>query len=124
MKDLTIYELFVILEVHSIFKHLNDSQNNVIRAVWRTGQFELFDYRAGILEISLYPKLTKGYNGVLSISTIDDGVWTAECNQELTLEKCWEIANALQQEYAGVLPKELELNCFLQKYGMYGTFTG
>ena len=124
MKDMNIYELFDVLEEHSKFKHLNDSQNNVISAIWRTGDFELYDYRAGILQISFYPKLTERHYGLMSISTIDDGGWAAECNQELTIEKCWEIANNLQTSFGGILPMEAQLNDFLQKYGMYGTFTG
>ena len=111
---MNIYELFDLLEDHARFKHLNDSPN-VIRAIWRTGKFELYDYRAGILQISFYPKMTEKYNGLISISTIDDGGWVAVCNQELTIEKCWEIAKALQTEYNGILPTEKELNGFLQK---------
>lgn len=119
---MNLYELFDLLEDHAKFIRLNDSQNNVIRAIWRTGKFELYDYRAGILQISFYPKMTEKYNGLMSISTIDDGGWVAICNQELTVKKCWEIAKALQTEYNGILPTEKELNDFLQKYGMYGTF--
>lgn len=87
-----------------------------------TGKFDqLFDYDTGLLFVSI--QSNEGLNICpMSISTIDDGVWTVEGN--LKKEKVKILANEFIEEFGQILPTEEELNKFLQKYGLYGTYTG
>lgn len=121
---MTIYEIYDLLKDHAKFTFENDY---CLSAIWKTGDFNLYDYQAGILKISFYIKHPDSpYPGVLTISTVDDGCWQAESNNKefFTREKCKEVAQALFEEYYGILPTEEQLNQTLQKHGLYGTFTG
>ena len=119
-----IYEINNLLKEHEKFHFTNDYN---LSAVWKTGKFEMYDYDAGILQISFKVKHPESpYEGFISIITIDDGVWHAEHLDPsfFTKEKCIEISENLHKTYNGVLPTEEELNKFLLQYGIYGTFTG
>lgn len=122
-KSMTIYELHDVLKEHQCFKKQNDF---CYSAIFRTGKFNLYDYNAGILKVSIYLKHPQSsYNGLLSISTIDDGVWQADLNKEdiLDEQKAQSIIDIFES-YEGVLPTEEEINFDLTKIGMFGIYTG
>lgn len=108
-------------------KFKQDVNDYCISAIWLTGQFSLFDYGAGLLNVSFYAKRENlYYQGVISISTIDDGVWQAyhEDVNFFTKEKCREIADDMYETFKGILPTEEKLNEFLSKYKVFGVHTG
>lgn len=97
-----------------------------------TGAFDqLFDYDAGLLFVSMRRIPASPYSFMISISTVDDGVWQAEdLKQDYTEEEAdqrtEEIVNAFLKFMDGStkLPSEKDLNQFLQKFGIWGRYTG
>ena len=112
-------------------KFVFDETNNEFIAVWKTGKFghlfendyfSLFDYHAGIVEVSLSlympnnPYLHRG--GIVAIETVDDGGWSAIPVERsfLTKEKCEEIMNKMTDKFFGVLPSVKEFEDFLNTF--------
>ncbi len=102
------------------------------QGTFSTGAFDqLFDYDAGILFVAMRRVPAKPYSFMMSISTVDDGVWQAEdSKQDYTEEEAdqrtEEITKAFLEFQGGStkLPSEKDLNQFLQRFGIWGTYTG
>lgn len=94
--------------------------------VLSTGEFgkTLFDYGRGLLEVTIYYSNYLNPDLVISISTIDDGVWQAYAMEPLSKKQVDIIFKELKEQYPYKLPSEEELNSFLKTYGVYGTYTG
>jgi hypothetical protein len=99
--------------------------------VFATGNFNLFDYDVGLLQlsISVIAESKDTFCVLLSISTIDDGVWQAlevsPNTKKHCIEKMEKVATALiESEYKTKLPSEAEFNKFLAPFGMWGEYTG
>jgi len=95
-----------------------------IKGIFSTGDFDkLWDYDSGILEVCISPTLsddTSGYVPIVSISTIDDGVWIIRGSVSLSLEDCEIIVEKIsaEWEWGTRLPKEKELIDFLEPFGL------
>jgi hypothetical protein len=100
--------------------------------VFTTGNFEaIFDYDAGLLKvgISITPCMERGsknWHPIVSISTIDDGVWQAIHVLNFTMQECIDQIEKIHKEWLWKykLPTEKELNFFLMRYGLFGEYTG
>jgi len=91
-------------------------------AVFLTGQFNgVYDYGAGIVEVSIHLQYND-YEGVVSISTVDDGMWQAFSQAPIDEELAKKIIEVFNQYTA--LPTEEELNNALAPLGLYGMCTG
>ena len=91
-------------------------------AVFPTGKFEgVYDYGAGVVEVSVHLK-HNDHKGVVSISTVDDGIWQAFSQTPIDEELAEKIITVFNQY--GVLPSEEELNNALAPLGLYGMCTG
>ena len=112
-------------------KFVFDETNNEFIAVWKTGKFghlfendyfSLFDYHAGIVEVSLclyMPNNPSGHRrGIVAIETVDDGGWSAIPVERsfLTKEKCEEISSKMTDKFFGVLPSVKEFEDFLNTF--------
>lgn len=116
---MNIYELHDVLKEHAKFK----LENNIYSAIWKTGDFDgCYDYLAGILEIRIFSANAVYMNnyGALTISTVDDGGWSASSKHPITLEVAERLAKDLTDTFHGKLPSAATLNDFLIKYQMYG----
>jgi len=118
---MNIYELRQILEEHRKFKKID---NYYYEAIFFKGNFELYDYNAGILRVKIHLAVPNNdlLQGGISISTVDDGTWWAEANKPVTEELAQKAINIFNQYI--YLPSEKELNKELITIGFYGQFTG
>jgi hypothetical protein len=87
-----------------------------------TGEFEAMgDYGRGILYVIIQSNEDSSFCP-MSISTIDDGVWTV--NGVLKKENTEKLANEFIEKFGNVLPSEHVLNEFLRNYKLFGLYTG
>jgi len=79
-------------------------------------------YRVGLYEIDVVEPLEINHC-VMAITTIDDGVWMAFCNntEKLNID---ELVKEYEEIFYHVVPNEKDLNDFLATYKIYGTFEG
>lgn len=103
------------------------------RGVFCTGQFDnLHDYNVGLLELSIhFLEQQKGIFVYFSLSTIDDGIWSAWDSKpyktvEEALVRIEEIKTRfeLEMQNSKSLPNESILNEWLIPLGLYGTYQG
>lgn len=113
------------MTIHEIDKELGLKliDNNYYQGVVLKGSFDgLFDYNRGIYTLRIH-KWKEGHQIILSLSTIDDGVWSAEAD-DFKEENVKKLAEDFIETYGYILPTENEFNQFLRKYGLYGMYTG
>lgn len=102
--------------------------------VYTTGQFDtLYDYDAGLLDVrirSTTADVKDRYTVLLSISTIDDGVWQAFDPSDYTKEEADQRAEEVAQTFIKhmngslKLPTEAKLNKWLMPLKLWGEYTG
>ena len=105
---MTIYEIDKILGLKGI-------SNSYYQGVVLKGQF---DGDRGMYTLCVH-KWREGNQVILSLSTIDDGVWTAE-SDKFKEEDIKNLAENFIEKYGYILPTEKEFNIFLRNYGLYG----
>ena len=99
-----------------------------------TGEFDgMYDYGAGILGVVIgltYATMeeVKAKQGLvfLNVYTIDDGGWQASTVKSVPQEEANKIVEQIVEawEWETKLPTAKELNEFLQKFAMWGEYTG
>lgn len=81
----------------------------------------LYCYGAGILTVSVYRLNPLIPTPLITITTVDDGVWAAHADKEVDVE---DLVKNFTAKFGILLPSERVLNEFLRKYGAYGTNEG
>lgn len=114
---MTIHDLHNIIKAESKFIKIGNTYN----AIFKTGKLELFDYGAGLLQVTIYLK-NGNYSGLIAISTIDDGVWQS-WGEPITDEKAQKIIKVFDT-YNGLLPNEDQINNDLKQFEIWGQNTG
>jgi hypothetical protein len=115
------------MTIYEIDKELGLKQvgENYWQGVMIKGSFDgLYDYDRGIYTLAVRCFQPIGKNQVIvSLSTIDDGVWTADsdCFKKENIDK---LARDIINAFGQVLPTEEVFNNFLQYYKLYGVNTG
>lgn len=118
------------MDIQAVQRYLKEAsqfklEDGRYSAIFLTGKFDgLFDYDAGILQVSIYPSFA-GDNGCLSISTIDDGVWQAIPTGGIVIDedKIQSIIGIFNG-FRGILPTEADINYELMYIGLWGEYTG
>ena len=123
MKEITIWDVEGLMGLKQLPDLVIDGKSYVrYSGIVCTGKFDtLYDYKAGILEVSIRTNPPAAHAGV-AISTIDDGVW--QSFGDVDNAKIHAIAGDFIATYGKILPTEEEFNRFLSTYGLYGKFTG
>lgn len=114
-----------IMTIYEIDKELGLKliDNKYYQGVVLKGSFDaLYDYNRGIYTLRIH-KWKEGKQVILSLSTIDDGVWSAE-SDNFKEENIKKLGEDFIETYGRTLPTEEEFNVFLRKYGLYGMYSG
>lgn len=111
------------------FKEYTESFTGTVyyQGIFITGHFEeLYDYGTGLvmMRVKEYNLKDKIDTHKISISTVDDGVWSAYGNHLLGKDKLYRLQSEITQKWGHVLPTAKELNNLLQNYGLFGIYTG
>jgi hypothetical protein len=123
MKEQTIWDVEKLMGLKQLPDLVIGNKSYVrYNGIVGTGKFDaMYDYGAGILEVSIRNNPPALHAGI-AISTTDDGVWHSF--GDVDNDKIHTIAKDFIATYGKVLPTEYEFNEFLTKYGLYGMFTG
>ncbi len=123
------YVAFIIMNIHQIReelglkKYLNTTFKDgfAYRGVLATGNLTTIgDYGVGLLCMNIKNPIELKYP-IITITTIDDGVWQGYGNKFINVE---ELAKQFTKNFGLMLPTEKELNDFLSTYNIYGSYTG
>lgn len=91
------------------------------KGVVSTGDFTCIgDYGVGLLCVSIKNPTELKYP-IITITTIDDGVWQGYGNKIIDVN---ELVEKFDKNFGVKLPSENELNDFLSTYGIFGQYTG
>lgn len=117
------------MTIHEIRKELGlkflNHINIIAEGVYSTDEFDgNYDYGVGLLLVKFRHSDTLNPTLVMTITTIDDGVWQAYSNKQFDKNDVTNIANMFSKEFETKLPSEKELNLFFKPYGVFGTYTG
>ena len=143
-KAMDINEILNFLGTHMGWKIHSSGMR--YEAVYFTGEFKgVYDYGAGLLRVGIvsildydhylknkdnkkHKKEDDRYMAMVTVSTIDDGVWQAEGRETFTLEDSKKeldrIYETLSEKLEKFLPSEKEFNEILTHLGYYGVCTG
>ena len=101
----------------------NDKPN--FEGVLISGEFNLtlFDYNTGMLYVNIGNR-NPNAKMIMTISTIDDGVWQAFYSGDVNSFDFKLFATKFTESYGNVLPTENQLNAFLETFNAYGLYTG
>lgn len=118
-----IYDLYKLLKPFYEFT----LSGNCYEAVFATGDFDgNGDYDKGFLQVTILFDYSYGdaEQVVGYITNIDDGVWQMFRDKCFNQTEALDLCKKFKDEFGTKLPTESVLNEFLQKFGVYGVYTG
>ena len=123
------YVALIIMDIWQIRNELglkkynepNTKDGYGYKGVVSTGDFTCIgDYGVGLLCVNIKNPTELKYP-IITITTVDDGVWQGYGNKTIDVD---ELVENFDKNFGVKLPSENELNDFLSAYGIFGQYTG